>query len=79
MNADPSSSADLSRRAFLKTSASTALGGGLMAGASEAAHAAARPARSNVIAQENAREGTHDWQLTRVRLDKSDGFRSPWI
>ena len=31
----------------------------------------------NVIQRENAREGSTDWQLTRVRLDKSDGCRSP--
>ncbi len=36
-------------------------------------------ARPNLIQQENAREGTTDWQLTRVRLDKSDGCRSPAI
>jgi hypothetical protein len=30
------------------------------------------------IAEENARPGAADWQLTRVRPDR-DGFRSPWI
>jgi hypothetical protein len=29
----------------------------------------------NVIQQENAREGATDWQLTRTRVDKSDGCR----
>ena len=29
----------------------------------------------NLIQQENAREGATDWQLTRVRVDKSDGCR----
>jgi hypothetical protein len=32
-----------------------------------------------LIARENAREGARDWQLTRVRVDGIDGFRSPWI
>ncbi|MFO1440196.1 MAG: DUF6605 domain-containing protein [Verrucomicrobiaceae bacterium] len=32
----------------------------------------------NVIQQENAREGSIDWQLTRMRLDGS-GYRSPVI
>lgn len=33
----------------------------------------------NLIQRENARQGASDWQLTRVRLDRGDGFRSPWI
>nr|WP_231754082.1 N,N-dimethylformamidase beta subunit family domain-containing protein [Caulifigura coniformis] len=36
-------------------------------------------APSPLIRQENARPGSDDWQLTRVRLDKSDGMRSPAI
>jgi hypothetical protein len=41
---------------------------------------AAEPAAGpNVIQQENAREGSTDWQLTRVRIDKSDGCRCPAI
>ncbi|MFT5470744.1 MAG: hypothetical protein ACI8UO_005875, partial [Verrucomicrobiales bacterium] len=31
------------------------------------------------IVAENAKEGSLDWQLTRVRLDKRDGHRCPWI
>lgn len=31
------------------------------------------------IAQENQKPGSTDWQLTRIRLDKTDGFRSPFI
>lgn len=31
------------------------------------------------ITEENQRPGSSDWQLTRVRLDKADGFRSPVI
>src|SRR5262245_28233185 len=33
----------------------------------------------NRVAAENKEPGSPDWQLTRVRLDKSDGFRSPFI
>ena len=33
----------------------------------------------NPIQVENAREGARDWQLTRVRLDSTKGFRSPMI
>ncbi|MCB1227298.1 MAG: hypothetical protein KDK99_15880, partial [Verrucomicrobiales bacterium] len=33
----------------------------------------------NLIERENAHEGALDWQLTRVRLDQRDGFRSPAI
>src|SRR5690606_12338595 len=36
-------------------------------------------ASSRVIRDENAKQGADDWQLTRVRLDKSDGMRSPAI
>lgn len=32
-----------------------------------------------MISEENQKPGSTDWQLTRVRLDKRDGFRSPWI
>ena len=33
----------------------------------------------NPIQSENAKPGATDWQLTRMRLDKSEGFRSPFI
>ena len=33
----------------------------------------------NLITKENAREGSRDWQLTRMKLDKAEGFRSPVI
>jgi hypothetical protein len=31
------------------------------------------------VSVENRKPGTTDWQLTRLRLDKAGGFRSPWI
>jgi len=33
----------------------------------------------NLIQQENAKPGALDWQLTRMRLDKSEGIRSSFI
>jgi hypothetical protein len=33
----------------------------------------------SLITEENAKPGSNDWQLTRMRLDKSEGFRSPVI
>ena len=33
----------------------------------------------NLIQEENLQQGSTDWQLTRIRLDKNDGFRSPSI
>src|SRR4051812_35428254 len=75
----PAPDSDLTRRGFLKTSASAALGGTLATGLPESARGAVAKERANVIAQENAKPGTRDWQLTRVRLDKQAGFRSPDI
>ena len=39
------------------------------------------PAERNpkLIERENQKTGALDWQLTRIRLDKVDGYRSPWI
>ncbi len=76
-NNDP----ELTRRRFLKTSAAsaTAAGVGLLAPESGKAQAETVTARKNLIIEENAKPGTRDWQLTRVRLDKTDGFRAPDI
>ena len=73
---------DLTRRGFIKASAAAALATGGAAARVPAEVPAASPekkARRNPIAEENAREGTRDWQLTRVRLDTVRGFRSPAI
>lgn len=40
---------------------------------------AADAGSGKLIEAENQRPGSFDWQLTRVRLDKTTGFRSPWI
>ena len=34
---------------------------------------------ANPVVRENRRPGALDWQLTRVRLDRRGGYRSPWI
>ncbi len=40
---------------------------------------AAGAARENPVTRENRRQGAANWQLTRVRLGKTGGFRSPHI
>ncbi len=78
MNPDPTKPgaerAPLSRRNFLKSSASAAIGTTLAA-----AKAEAEKPRAVSIRDENAKEGARDWQLTRVRLDKNGGFRAPAV
>jgi hypothetical protein len=70
-------SAGVKRRAFLKTAvAASALAGGSLTGCTQSQGG---KAGASLIGQENAKEGATDWQLTRVRLDRSDGFRSTWI
>ena len=49
-----------------------------LAGAAAACTLAVATAE-NPVEVENAREGARDWQLTRVRLDARDGYRSPFI
>jgi hypothetical protein len=62
-----------SRRDFFKSTTA-----GVLAASAAITRAAAAPAPS-LIQTENAKPGARDWQLTRVRLDKPLGFRSPWI
>lgn len=78
MNESPSNDFQLppnqgTRREFLSTAAGIAAAGSLTAATQST------PSSKNLITEENALPGTTDWQLTRVRLDKSQGFRSPWI
>jgi hypothetical protein len=48
--------------------------------ASRAAEAATQAEPDPLLIQrENQQAGATDWQLTRVRLDRPGGFRSPWI
>ena len=73
---------ELGRRNFLKGSMAASLSatvGSLASGplqAQEAEHAKRDP---QLIRRENEKPGARDWQLTRVRLDRPGGFRSPWI
>ncbi|MCX8038865.1 MAG: hypothetical protein N3D11_17815 [Candidatus Sumerlaeia bacterium] len=41
--------------------------------------AASALAAANPVQTENRKPGAPDWQLTRVRLDRADGMRSPFI
>jgi hypothetical protein len=76
MNESPHSG--LPRRDVLKSAVAASVGAVLGPGTGSAL-AQALPPRDNVIGRENGLEGARDWQLTRVRLDKSGGFRSPFI
>ncbi|QIF02036.1 N,N-dimethylformamidase beta subunit family domain-containing protein [Roseimicrobium sp. ORNL1] len=75
------------RRRFLKATSTGAVASALLRDASQPVAAAEGKSssvatsskKSNLIAQENAREGSLDWQLTRVRLDSTAGFRSSFI
>jgi hypothetical protein len=57
------------------------LAGGAAAGYGRAGRADEGDAgyRPSLIQRENDNSGATDWQLTRVRLDRTGGFRSPWI
>ncbi len=54
------------------------LGGWLLAFALSPTLAAADQRAETLVAAENRKQGTTDWQLTRVRPDRN-GFRTPWI
>jgi len=77
-------SSKLARRDLLKGAVATSLAAvpgtsfGQQASA-EGSGAKAQPESSSLIVRENQKEGATDWQLTRVRLDRGGGFRSPWI
>ena len=65
---------DPGRRDFLKG----AVGATAALAASPSCSAPEAP-RADLIGQENRKPGAGDWQLTRLRLDRRDGYRSPWI
>jgi hypothetical protein len=64
----------VTRRDFIVAGASAALAGSVPAAAAEPA-----PADPELIRRENRRDGSLDWQLTRVRVDGENGLRSRWI
>src|SRR5688500_9258127 len=66
------------RRDFLKASATLAVAAAVNhGGAAEAAPAASQ--YRGLIPRENAKPGSPSWQLTRVRVEKSGGFRAQGI
>ena len=73
--------ADLpSRRDLLKGAFATGIAAGLpqlARGGDEPVRAAEQPA--TLVAAENAKPGTTDWQLTYSRIDPATKYRSPWI
>ncbi|MBL8827142.1 MAG: hypothetical protein JNM18_09160, partial [Planctomycetaceae bacterium] len=73
-------SPDRGRRDLLKASL-LAAGASSLPKLTPIAHAGAAAAsrQPDLIRHENQRPGHTNWQLTRVRLDKRDGFRTPWI
>src|SRR5690349_21409822 len=69
--------ATITRRQLLKSAAATsALAAAGTLGTHDCLFANQPAAGLNPVQQENAREGATDWQLTRVRINKSDGCRS---
>lgn len=69
---------DVGRRDLVK-GALAASAAALAALAPSAGDSASTTRRSSIVADENQRPGHPDWQLSHVRLDKTGGFRSPWI
>lgn len=70
----------IERRTFLKGTAAALVA--TLAAPELKTRAAENPLsgrQPQLIKTENERPGALDWQLTRVRLDKTNGFRSPWI
>jgi hypothetical protein len=65
------------RRELLKGTLAAGVASGVLA--SQSTRAGAPESKAEVIGAENARAGATDWQLTRVRLDRQGGYRSPWI
>ncbi|MCG8600767.1 MAG: hypothetical protein MI807_11540 [Verrucomicrobiales bacterium] len=63
---------DSTRRKFLQTSAGVPAALAAATGAQETTGAVKNP-----VPEENAKPGSNDWQLTRVRLDQRGGFRAP--
>jgi hypothetical protein len=70
---NPRKPAGVGRRQFLKASAVTALAGAVRATGETPATSSQK---STLIAEENRRPGTTDWQLTRVRLGNRNGVRA---
>ncbi len=74
--------ANLSRRESIKRTIAASAGallGDRLPGQGWVSAADTAAERPNLITLENAKTGSLDWQLTRVRTDRIGGIRSPWI
>ena len=74
--------ANLSRRESIKRTIAASAGGLLgdpLPGQGWVSAADTAAERPNLITLENAKTGSLDWQLTRVRTDRIGGIRNPWI
>ncbi len=69
---------NIDRREAIRKTAALGLGGALLGPTSEANTGRTGKSRADLIRNENAKEGSDDWQLTRIRADKQ-GHRMPWI
>ncbi|HBL47109.1 MAG TPA: hypothetical protein DDZ90_27360, partial [Planctomycetaceae bacterium] len=65
---------DQERRNLLKGAVAASLAS--LAGSLSPGEASASKADPDLIKRENQKAGSSDWQLTRIQLDKRDGFRS---
>ena len=70
---------DPGRRRFLRHGAGALAAASLPAMGRPATASPAAARQPRLIARENRQAGADDWQLTRVRLDGTAGFRSPFI
>lgn len=68
----------MDRRDWMKGVTAASLAALVDASAAETQPGASK-GQHQTISRENALPGSLDWQLTRVRVDKTPGFRSPWI
>lgn len=77
----PDRQVDSGRRELLKSALVAPLSAWAAAGqTAQAAFARSlAPRQPELIRRENERAGQTDWQLTRVRIDRQSGYRSPWI
>jgi hypothetical protein len=63
----------INRREMIKSATAVGLGAAATCSQSEGSTVRERPsAKPNLIAQENARQGTTDWQLTRVKVNQGE-------
>ncbi len=80
---DSAQGSEVCRRGWIKGVAAASLaavaGSGLAGSTAATVEPLPPKTRKGPMVEENAKPGSTDWQLTRVRLDKPGGFRSQWI